>query len=109
MHALVGLPGIRDTQCGFKLFSRAAALRIFRQQKIDGYMFDVEILSIAQEQGYQLKEVPIRWHDDGDSRLALLSGNWRNLVDLFRIRFGKYRPPEAVADGVLCSNSREAA
>ena len=47
------------------------ALELFRRQKIDGYMFDVEILALAQLLGYRIKEVPIRWRDDGDSRL-----NW---------------------------------
>ena len=62
---------MRDTQCGFKFFQREAAIEVFGAQQIDGYMFDVEILSLAQRMGFQMKEVPIRWHDDGDSRLDL--------------------------------------
>jgi glycosyltransferase involved in cell wall biosynthesis len=109
MRTLIGLWHIPDTQCGFKFFRGPIAHDLFRRQRIDGYIFDVEILYLAHQCGYRLKQVGVRWRDDGDSRLALLSGNWRNLVDLFRIRFGKYRAPETVADGVLCSNSREAA
>lgn len=86
MHALVGLPSIVDTQCGFKFFPRHAALELFRRQKIDGYMFDVEILALAERLGYRIRQVPIRWRDDGDSRLALLAGNLRNVVDIFKIR-----------------------
>ena len=86
MRAVVGLAGISDTQCGFKFFTRAAALRLFAAQKIDGYMFDVEILSIAQLLGYRIAETPIRWQDDGDSRLQLFRGNLRNVIDIFRIR-----------------------
>jgi dolichyl-phosphate beta-glucosyltransferase len=86
MQAVVGLPGIFDTQCGFKFFSRGAAKRVFSHQRVDGYMFDVEILAIAQRLGYRIKEVPVRWRDDGDSRLDLVSGNLRNVRDLFRIR-----------------------
>jgi len=86
MHAVVGLPGITDTQCGFKFFTRAAALELFRRQCIDGYMYDVEILALAQRLGYRIRQVPIRWRDDGDSRLDLLSGNLRNVIDIFRIR-----------------------
>jgi dolichyl-phosphate beta-glucosyltransferase len=89
MHAVVGLPGIVDTQCGFKFFQRRAARDLFARQKIDGYMFDVEILYLAQRAGYRIAQVPIRWRDDGDSRLALLRGNIRNVIDIFRIRFGK--------------------
>jgi dolichyl-phosphate beta-glucosyltransferase len=91
MHAVVGLHEIHDTQCGFKFFQRLAALDLFRRQKIDGYMFDVEILHLAKQAGYRIAQVPVRWHDDSDSRLALLSGNLRNVIDIFRIRFGKPR------------------
>ncbi len=86
MHTVVGLPGITDTQCGFKFFRRGVALELFRSQKIDRYMFDVELLSLASLFGYRIKEVPIRWRDDGDSRLDLVSGNIRNVIDIFRIR-----------------------
>ncbi len=79
MHAVVGLAGITDTQCGFKFFTRSAAREIFSRQQIDGYMFDVEILVMARRLGYRIQQVPIRWRDDGDSRLALVSGNLRNV------------------------------
>jgi dolichyl-phosphate beta-glucosyltransferase len=91
MQTVVGLRGVTDSQCGFKFFRRHAALELFRCQKIDGYMFDVEILALAQLFGYRIKEVPIRWRDDGDSRLQLLSGNLRNVADIFRIRFSRSR------------------
>lgn len=89
MQALTGLHDITDSQCGFKFFERQAALDIFGRQKIDGYMFDVEILVIAARLGYRVKEVPIRWADDGDSRLQLLRGNIRNVIDMLRIRFSQ--------------------
>ena len=92
MQTVVGLPGINDTQCGFKFFQRDAAKEIFRRQKVDAYMFDVEILAIARRLGYRIEQVPIRWRDDADSRLDLVSGNLRNVRDIFRIgmehRFG---------------------
>lgn len=94
MHAVVGLSGITDTQCGFKFFTKLAAKEIFRRQQIDGYMFDVEILAIARRLGYRIQQVPIRWRDDGDSRLALLSGNLRNVIDIFRIRIAQSRMSE---------------
>lgn len=93
MHAVVGLEGITDTQCGFKFFARPAAHEIFSRQQIDGYMFDVEILVLARRLGYTIQQVPIRWRDDGDSRLALVSGNLRNVADIFRIRAGALRTP----------------
>jgi dolichyl-phosphate beta-glucosyltransferase len=95
MHTLVGLNQIVDTQCGFKFFRRAAADDVFGRQRIDGYMFDVEILHIAVAGGYQIAQVPVRWRDDGDSRLQLVRGNLRNLADLLRIRFGRYEATTA--------------
>jgi glycosyltransferase involved in cell wall biosynthesis len=86
LRALLGLRGVRDTQCGFKVFRGDVARDLFARQRIDGYMFDVEILRLADRSGYRIKEVGVRWRDDGDSRLDLVAGNWRNLVDLLHIR-----------------------
>jgi dolichyl-phosphate beta-glucosyltransferase len=92
MQTVVGLPGINDTQCGFKFFRHDAAKELFRRQKIDAYMFDVEILAIARRLRYRIEQVPVRWRDDADSRLDLVAGNLRNVRDIFRIglehRFG---------------------
>jgi len=95
MHLLVGLWQIRDTQCGFKFFRGDVARDLFARQRIDGYMFDVEILHLAVRSGYRIKEVGVRWQDDGDSRLQLVAGNWRNFLDLIRIRFGTAPCPPA--------------
>jgi dolichyl-phosphate beta-glucosyltransferase len=95
MHAIVGLRHIHDTQCGFKFFTDDAAREIFARTRIDGYMCDVEILWLAERLGYRVKEVGVRWRDDGDSRLELVRGNTRNLIELLRIRFGSAaRAPE---------------
>lgn len=85
MHAIVGLRQIKDTQCGFKFFQREVALKLFHLQKIDGYLFDVEVLYLAQKFGYHIAQVPVRWKDDADSRLQLFRGNVRNAIDLLRI------------------------
>jgi len=97
MRTVTGLRNVIDTQCGFKFFTREAALDIFSRQKIDGYMFDVEILRLAQMLRYRIKEVGIRWHDDGDSRLELVAGNWRNARDILKIGLGRFRVPTARA------------
>ncbi len=86
MRAATGLYDITDSQCGFKFFRHDAAKELFRRQRIDGYMFDVEILALARALGYAIKEVPIRWRDDNDSRLELVRGNLRNVRDILRIR-----------------------
>jgi len=92
MQTVVGLPGINDTQCGFKFFQRNAAKELFRRQQVDAYMFDVEILAIARRLGYRIQQVPVRWRDDADSRLDLVAGNLKNVRDIFKIgmrhRFG---------------------
>jgi dolichyl-phosphate beta-glucosyltransferase len=93
MHLLMGLPHVRDTQCGFKFFRGPVARDLFARQRIDGYMFDIEILHLAARAGYRVKEVGVRWRDDGDSRLDLLAGNARNVADLLRIRLGRYGAP----------------
>ena len=90
MHLVVGLRDIPDTQCGFKFFRRQVAKDLFARQKIDGYMFDVEILYLARRAGYCLEQVPVLWRDDGDSRLNLLAGNIHNVRDIFKIRFTQY-------------------
>jgi glycosyltransferase involved in cell wall biosynthesis len=95
MHALIGLHQVRDTQCGFKFFSRRAAADIFPLTRVDGYMCDVEYLWLANRLGYSIKEIGIAWTDDGDSRLELFRGNLRNGRELLRIRFGRYDLREA--------------
>jgi dolichyl-phosphate beta-glucosyltransferase len=85
MHWTVGLREIPDTQCGFKFFRREVALELFRRQKVDGYMYDVEILVLSTQLGYRIRQQGIRWQDDGDSRLQLVRGNIRNGLDLLGI------------------------
>lgn len=95
MHLTLGLWDIIDTQCGFKAFTGPVARDLFRRQQIDGYMFDVEILYLARRGGYRIKQVGVRWRDDGDSRLDLVAGNWRNARDILRIRLTRYPRPVA--------------
>jgi len=90
MHLVIGLWSLHDTQCGFKFFRGDVARDLFSRQQIDGYMFDVEILHLAERMGCRIKEVGVRWQDDGDSRLDLVAGNWRNMLDILRIRFTTY-------------------
>jgi dolichyl-phosphate beta-glucosyltransferase len=86
MRIITGLRNISDTQCGFKFFRAEVARELFDRQKIDGYMFDVEILYLAKELGFSIKQMPVRWRDDGDTRLNLVAGNIRNFMDILSIR-----------------------
>jgi glycosyltransferase involved in cell wall biosynthesis len=92
MHALVGLTDIADTQCGFKFFRGEVARDLFARQRIDGYMFDVEILALATRTGYRLVQIPVRWRDDADSRLDLVLGNLKNARDILRIAAARLAP-----------------
>ncbi len=94
----LAVPGIADTQCGFKLFSAGAAERIFLRQRIEQFGFDVEVLWIARRLGLRVAEVPVTWVDDPDSKVRPVADAWRMLVDLLRIRQadrkGLYAGPE---------------
>lgn len=80
------LPGIKDTQCGFKLFSAAAAEAAFRGAKLDGFAFDVEALVLARRAGFGIREVGVTWRNDEQTRVSLGRGLLA-FVDLFRLKF----------------------
>ena len=81
----LAVPGVRDTQCGFKLFSAAAARDVFSAARLDGFSFDVEALFLARQKGYRIAEVPVRWRNDAASRVSLVRG-FLAFPDLLRIR-----------------------
>lgn len=76
-----------DTQCGFKLFSGAAADKIFSISIINGWVFDVEILSLARKCGFAVTEVPISWTHKEGSKVRLASDGVVMLVDAIKIRY----------------------
>lgn len=95
---LVVLPGINDTQCGFKLFSQKSASEIFKRTKlysdnseeISGAKvsgFDVEILYIAKKLGYKIKEVPVTWVYKDESKVHSIKDSYYNFMDVMRVRW----------------------
>ncbi len=82
----LGIPGITDTQCGFKLFRAAPALDLFSVSTIDGYGFDLEILFLAQRRGYRIDEVPINWSDQPGTKVRVLRDGFRMLRELLTVR-----------------------
>jgi dolichyl-phosphate beta-glucosyltransferase len=90
------LPGLHDTQCGFKLFTAAAAEAAFSAGRLDGFSFDVEALFVARLRGLRIAEVPVVWRNDPRSRVGL-GGGGAAFADLLRIgrlaRRGAYGPP----------------
>ena len=97
----LAVPGIHDSQCGFKLFSRRAARNIFARATIDRFSFDVEVLYLARKLGYRVEEVPILWADVAGSKVHPLRDGTRLLVELCAIRLrdrrGAYVAPPAGA------------
>lgn len=80
------LPGMQDTQCGFKMFSRKAAEDLFSVQQMVGIGFDVELLYIARKRGYRIREVPVTWYFDPDSRMRLIHDSLYILLEIQAIR-----------------------
>lgn len=77
---------VRDTQCGFKGFTRAAAHDLFSRQKVTSIVFDVELIHLARRRGYRIAIVPIQWSDKRGSRMSARPGlALRVAWDLFRI------------------------
>lgn len=105
----LALPGILDTQCGFKLFSAKAAKSLFNKMHIYGQQnergdaftgaFDVEVLYLAKKFGYRIREVPIEWHHRETDRVSPIKDSLRMLRDIIFVRMadtqGKYKSPEA--------------
>jgi dolichyl-phosphate beta-glucosyltransferase len=83
---IVGVGHIRDTQCGFKLFSRAAAQQIFPAQHLPTWIFDVELLLLAKQLRIPVAEVPIQWHEVPGSKLNVVSASLQMLRDLLIVR-----------------------
>ena len=82
----LGVKGIADTQCGFKLFRAAAAKDLFSVARMDGYGFDLEILYIAQRRGYRIEEVPINWADQPGSKVHVVRDGLAMVGELFKVR-----------------------
>jgi hypothetical protein len=92
------LPGLQDTQCGFKCFRSEVAADLFRYQTIPGWSFDIELLFIARKRGYRIREIPIHWHFDADTKLRAVKDALLMLRDIFCIHVknlrGRYDPQD---------------
>ncbi len=104
-NIILGLP-FKDTQCGFKAFTREASENIFKRMKIFDEKkavqgaavnagFDLEMLYIARKLGYKVAEVPVIWHHKGTERVSAIKDSWEGFRDLMRVRlnaiFGMYK------------------
>jgi glycosyltransferase involved in cell wall biosynthesis len=90
MVRLLLLPGLQDTQCGFKCFRADAAQKIFPLVTIPGWTFDVEALFIARRLGFVIDEIPIPWHYKALSRVKVARDSLQMAADLMRIRWNAW-------------------
>ncbi len=87
----LAVPGVRDTQCGFKCFRGTVADRLFPLQRTSGFGFDVEILYLARRMGLRLVEVPIDWYHRANSKVRPLQDGFTMTADIFRVRWNTWR------------------
>ncbi len=85
------LPGLHDTQCGFKMFRADIAKDIFNYQTIHNWSFDIEVLYIARLRGYHIQELPIPWYFNSETKLNPIRDALNMAVDIFKIRCNAYR------------------
>ena len=82
---LLILPGLQDTQCGFKCFRAEVADDLFKRQTLMGWSFDIELLFIARRHGYRVIEIPIDWYYRSESKVNALRDAVRMIQDIFQI------------------------
>ncbi len=87
---LLAVPGIRDTQCGFKLFKGDIARELFAKSFISGWAFDVEVLYLARKRGCKIAEVPVKWAHAEGSKIRPLQAGLQVVKDILRMRFHRY-------------------
>jgi dolichyl-phosphate beta-glucosyltransferase len=85
-HLMVGLWQYSDTQCGFKAYRQSRVKPLYEQAVIDRFMFDVEILYLAEKKHITVQEMPVRWADAAGSKVRILEGFVNMFKDLMRIR-----------------------
>jgi len=91
MIRVLALPGLQDTQCGFKCFRGNVAQELFAQQTLTGWSFDVEVLFVARQRGYKILELPIPWYFNPDSHVSVINDSLRMAFDIINIRLNSLR------------------
>jgi dolichyl-phosphate beta-glucosyltransferase len=85
------VPGIQDTQCGFKLFTAELGRRVFRVQRVPRFGFDVELLFLARKAGYRISEVPVSWVNSPESKVRPVRDGGQAFLDIALIRLYDWR------------------
>lgn len=76
-----------DAQCGFKAVSRRVVDEIIPQIRDESWFFDTELLVLAEKRGYRIKDLPVRWIEDDDSRVHITATAWQDIKGVFRLRW----------------------
>ena len=84
---LLILPGVQDTQCGFKLFTAKAAHTLASHQLVNGFGFDLELLFLTKKYGFAFREVAVNWHNVEGSKVNLIADSAKMFLDIFKIRW----------------------
>lgn len=85
MIRLFAVPGLRDTQCGFKMFRDVVADDLFKYQTLTNWSFDIELLFIARKRGYRIIELPIPWYFNSETKLNPFKDAYQMALDILRI------------------------
>ena len=85
------LPGLQDTQCGFKCFTAEASQSLFGLQTLPGWSFDIEVLYLARRRKYRIREIPIHWYFDPETKLRAVPDALRMIRDIFTIHLNSLR------------------
>lgn len=80
------IKGIKDTQCGFKMFKAEAAIKVFSNSKIDGFGFDVEALYLAKKFNFKISEIPVEWYNDERSKVDPVRDSIRMFQEILKIK-----------------------
>ncbi len=91
MIRLLALPGLQDTQCGFKCFRAPIAEELYRLQTLTGWSFDIELLYIARQRGYRIVEIPVQWYFNPESKLNVVQDAIKMGLDIFTIHLNNMK------------------
>ena len=98
---MLAVPGVKDTQCGFKAFRKETAEKLFSEQKIHRFAFDIELLYLAQKNHLKIAEVAVSWENSPDSKVSTLGDSLQSLVDLVRVRLLHANKNAGLVEGLL--------
>ena len=94
IHLFFPMTKFKDAQCGFKAVSRRAAESLVPLVEDNAWFFDTELLLLAGKASYAIKEIPVHWEDDPDTRVKIISTAWEDIKGLLRLRLrGRPTPP----------------